>query len=95
MKIACLVIGGFALMLSTAGWCQPQAPSTPGKTLKRDQETREYYHLQDKLGEAQKGFDRKNDRDRPDTARHDEIEVEAEDEPVIQYLDDEQMENGN
>jgi hypothetical protein len=87
-NIAALTIGVFTV-LATSAWCQSQPqPSGPGETLRRSQDTMEYYQLQRKLHKGQKRLDEKAEDANENTGNQKEIEIINEENGVIRFFEE-------
>ena len=87
MKIGFISVVSMMVIMASNGWCQPPLPSGPGDTLKRSQETREYYRLEQKIEQDRQRLEKKNAEPEQKTGNQDEIEINAEDDQVIHYRD--------
>lgn len=74
-------------------WCQQQLPSGPGDTLRRSQDTMEFYKLERKMQKDQQRLKEKKSESEKKSGNQKEIEINEDENHVIKYTDQKKTEN--
>jgi hypothetical protein len=93
MKIIFLLSMSFLSIVMTNAWCQTPIPSGPGDTLKRSQDTMEYYQLERKLQKDRQRLGEEKASSHENSGNQEEFDIHDEDNDVIQYNDPNKSEN--
>ena len=93
MKILFILMLGIFALLKVDAWCQPPLPSGPGDTLKRSQDTREYYQLERQMQKDRQRLKEKTDGSEEKSGNQEEFEINQDENHVIIYSDQEKPEN--
>ena len=93
MKILFILMLGIFTLLKGDAWCQPPLPSGPGDTLKRSQDTREYYQLERQMQKDRQRLKEKTDSSAEKSGNQEEFEINQDENHVIIYSDQEKPEN--
>jgi len=84
---------GIFVILNSAAWCQPPQPSGPGDTLRRSQDTMEFYKLEREMQKSQQQLKEKTINSEEKSGKQNEFELNEDDNDVIEYTDQELSEN--
>jgi len=81
------------VILNSAAWCQPPQPSGPGDTLRRSQDTMEFYKLEREMQKSQQQLKEKTINSEEKSGKPNEFELNEDGNDVIEYTDQEPSEN--
>lgn len=93
MKIVFSLMIGILVMLNTDVWCQPPQPSGPGDTLRRSQDTMEFYKLEREMQKGQQQLKQKANTSEEKSGNQNEFEINEDDNDVVEFTDQKQPEN--